>query len=127
MDSLKGRVIINESKSKKKNGNNNNKKKKYGNMNNNNTTTTKKKKFLLCFKPMTMDGLEDDPVFKYFAVEEKEGMLFPVISKPSMAPDKKEAQEEEEKGGGRRKKGRNVKLSKFLKAVFTGTFLVSTF
>ena len=124
MDSLKGRVIINESKSKKKNDNN----KKYSNMNNNTTTTTKKKKkFLLCFKPMTMDGLEDDPVFKYFAVEEKEGMLFPVISKPSMAPDKKEAQEEEEKGGGRRKKGRNVKLSKFLKAVFTGTFLVSTF
>merc|ERR1712226_913384 len=72
-----------------------------------------------------MDGLEEDLVFKYFAVEEKEGMLFPVISKPSMAPDKKEAQEEEEeeKGGGRRKKGRNVKLSKFLKAVFTGTFL----
>ena len=124
MDSLKGRVIINESKSKKKNDNN----KKYSNMNNNTTPTTKKKKkFLLCFKPMTMDGLEDDPVFKYFAVEEKEGMLFPVISKPSMAPDKKEAQEEEEKGGGRRKKGRNVKLSKFLKAVFTGTFLVSTF
>ncbi|XP_075669080.1 uncharacterized protein LOC142638896 [Castanea sativa] len=125
MDSLKGRVIINESKSKKKNDNNNN---KYSNMNNDiNTTTTttkKKKKFLLCFKPMTMDGLEDDPVFKYFTVEEKEGMLFPVISKPSMAPDKKEAQEEEEKGGGRRKKGRNnVKLSKFLKAVFTGTFL----
>lgn len=99
-------------------------------MNNNTTTTTKKKKkFLLCFKPMTMDGLEEDLVFKYFAVEEKEGMLLPVISKPSMAPDKKEAQEEEEeeKGGGRRKKGRNVKLSKFLKAVFTGTFLVSTF
>lgn len=126
MDSLKGRVIINESKSKKKNDNNN---KKYSNMNTTTTTsTTKKKKFLLCFKPMTMDGLEDDPVFKYFSVEEKEGMLFPVISKPSMAPDKKEAQEEEEKGGGRRKKGRNnVKLSKFLKAVFTGTFLVSTF
>ncbi|KAK7848089.1 uncharacterized protein LOC111995103 [Quercus suber] len=120
MDSLKGRVIINESKSKKKNFNN----KKYSNVNNTTTTTTKKKKFLLCFKPMTMDGLEEDPVFKYFAVEEKEGMLFPVISKPSMAPDKKEAQvEEEEKGSGRRKKGRNVKLSKFLKAVFTGTFL----
>lgn len=127
MDSLKGRVIINESKSKKKNYNNNNNK-KYSNVNNTTTTTTKKKKFLLCFKPMTMDGLEEDPVFKYFAVEEKEGMLFPVISKPSMAPDKKEAQEEEEeKGSGRRQKGRNVKLSKFLKAVFTGTFLVSTF
>lgn len=105
MDSIKSRVI-NEYKN---------------NMNNNNNNNTKKnKKFLLCFRPMTTEGL-DDPVFKYIAVEEEEGMFFPKI----LAPDKKEQEQEpeEEKGGGRRKKDRNVKLSRILKAVFTGTFL----
>lgn len=90
-----------ESKNKK------NKDSKSSNIMNDNNTKKKKNRFLSCFRPDSM-----------------EGFLFPKLLSPPLTLVKKE--EQEKVGGGGRKKHRNARLSRILKAIFTGTFLAST-
>lgn len=75
--------------------------------NDNNTKKKKKNRFLTCFRPDSM-----------------EGFLFPKLLSPPLTQVKKEEQEKD--GGGGRKKHKNARLSRILKVIFTGTFLVST-
>ncbi|KAL4619392.1 hypothetical protein ACB092_06G075600 [Castanea dentata] len=87
-----------ESKNKK------NKDSKNSNIMNDNNTKKKKNRFLSCFRPDSM-----------------EGFLFPKLLSPPLTLVKNE--EQEKVGGGGKKKHRNPRLSRILKAIFTGTFL----
>jgi hypothetical protein len=99
--------------------------KKMDNKNSNvNDNTKNKNNLFLCFRPITIDDL-DDQIFTYISGSEKKDLFFPKILSPpptTLAPDKKD---EHEKGAhGRRKKDRNA--TSILKALFTGTCLVRT-
>jgi len=109
--------------------NKNKKKNEYKNRNMDN-----KNRFFQCFRPVTMDGRgpvkrlrrpdgPGEPAFKYIAMGEMEGMVFPKILPPDLAADI----DKEEGDGGRREKSSNGRLSRILKSVLSGTSSVSTF
>ena len=66
--------------------------KKMDNKNSNvNDNTKNKKNLFLCFRPITIDDL-DDQIFTYISGSEKKDLFFPKILSPpptTLAPDKK--------------------------------------
>jgi len=93
-----------------------------------------KNKFLLCFRPVVMDGLErqgleeggghyggGDPVLKCVKLEIKDGEVFPQIFPTNLPSSSKESTAYPEK------RGHKKNISRLLKAILFETSLVSIF